>query len=158
MDQNSPASLALKELGVPHRVFRHSGPVASLEQAAQERGERPEQVVRSIVFRLGEGKYTMVLVAGPAQISWKKLRQRLGQSRVTMASETEVLAVTGYRIGAVSPFGLLHPLRLLIDAGVLKEGEISLGSGIRGVAIILNAADLQKALKQAEVVQLLENS
>ena len=96
----------------------------------------------------------MALVAGPAQISWKKLRQHLGQSRLTMASEDEVLEVTGYRIGTVSPFGLARPLKVLIDPSVLKEEEISIGSGIRNIGIILKSADLQRGLNDAEIVQL----
>ncbi len=153
---NPPASIALESLGIPHQVFRHDGPVNSLEQAAQERGERPEQVVRSILFRLGEDQYIMALVAGPAQISWKRLRKYIGQSRLTMASEEEVLAVTGYRIGAVSPFGTTRSLRVLVDPGLLKEDEISLGSGVRGVAIVMKTKDLMRALRDPEVVELVE--
>lgn len=96
----------------------------------------------------------MVLIAGPAQISWKILRKHLGSSRMTMATEEEVLAVTGYRIGAVSPFGLPNPLRVLIDESVLREDEISIGSGIRNTAIILKSADLRRGLRNAEVVSL----
>ena len=156
MNESPPASLALEKLGIPHRVFRHTGEVTSLEQAAQERGQRPEQVVRSILFRLGEGEFIMALVGGPGQISWKKLRQHLGQSRLTMASEEEVLAVTGYRVGTVSPFGLPRLIKILIDPGVLKEDEISIGSGVRNTGIIINTSDLRRALKDIEEVQLLE--
>lgn len=74
-----------------------------MEQAARERGQRPEQVVRSILFRTGKDEYLLALVAGAAQISWKALRAYLGQSRLTMAKEDEVLRVTGYPIGAVGP-------------------------------------------------------
>ncbi len=156
MDNTPPASIALENLGIPHTVFRHTGTVNSLEQAAQERDERPEQVVRSILFRLGENEFLMALVAGPAQISWKKLRKYLGQSRLTMASEDEVLEVTGYRIGAVSPFGTSRPLRVLVDPGLIKEEEVSLGSGVRGVAIIMTSKDLVRGLKDAEIVELVE--
>lgn len=156
MNDNPPASIALETLGIPHTVFRHTGTVNSLEQAAQERNERPEQVVRSILFRLGEDEFLMALVAGPAQISWKKLRKHLGQSRLTMASEDEVLEVTGYRIGAVSPFGIARPLRLLVDPGLVREEEVSLGSGVREVAIIMKSKDLMRGLKDAEVVELVE--
>lgn len=100
----------------------------------------------------------MVLVAGPAQVDWKKLRQLVGRSRIRMAAEDEVLEVTGYRVGTVSPFGLKNPVRILIDASVLKEEEISTGSGIRNVAIILKSADLQRALAGAEIVSLTERS
>ncbi len=155
MDQFQPVSIALEKLGIAHRVFRHAGQVTSLEQAAQERGQRPEQVVRSILFRIGEGEFIMALVAGPAQISWKKLRQHLGQSRLTMATEHEVLEVTGYRIGTVSPFGVTRPLKVLIDPSVLKEEEISIGSGVRNTGIILKSADLQRGLNNAEIVPLI---
>ncbi len=96
----------------------------------------------------------MALVAGPARISWKVLRKHLGQSRLTMATEEEVLAATGYRVGTVGPFGLPRPLKVLIDAGVLKEEEVSIGSGMRGTAVILKSADLHRALGNSEVVSL----
>jgi len=85
------------------------------------------------------------------------LRKHLGLSRITMASEDEVLAATGYRIGAVSPFGLPRPLKVLIDLSVIGEEEISIGSGIRNTAIILKSADLYRALKNTEVISLVEN-
>ena len=151
MTSQPPVALALDELGVSNRVFVHPGPVHSLEQAAAERGQRPEQVVRSILFRLGQDRFAMVLVAGPAQVAWKTLRQYLGQSRLTTATEDEVLAVTGYPIGAVSPFGLPQPLPIYIDESVLAEEEISVGSGVRGTTVILRSADLRAALPDAEI-------
>ena len=156
MENQPPVSLALDKLGIAHTVFHHSGQVNSLEQAAQERNQRLEQVVRSILFRLSGDEYLMVLVAGPKQISWKALRKHVGQSRLTMASEDEVFAVTGYRIGTVSPFGLPRPLRILIDESVLKEDEISIGSGMHGAAVVMNSADLRRALNDAEIVSLVD--
>ncbi|HEX2696473.1 MAG TPA: YbaK/EbsC family protein [Anaerolineales bacterium] len=156
MDDIPPASLALEKLGIPHRVFRHEGQVNSFEQAASERGQRPSQVVRSILFRIGEDDFIMALVAGPAQISWKRLRQHVGKSRLTMATEDEVLRVTGYRIGTVGPFGLPRPLKVLVDPGVMNEEEVSIGSGVRSTAIILKSKDLRRALPDSEIVQLVE--
>ncbi len=158
MTDQPPASLALEKLGIRHRVFRHAGQVTSLEQAAQERGQQPGQVVRSILFRIGGDEYVMVLVGGPAQVSWKALRKYLGKSRISMASEEEVLSVTGYRIGTVSPFGLPRPIRILIDESVLKQDEISTGSGTRNTGIILKSVDLGKAIGNAEMVSLIEAS
>ncbi|MCB9109842.1 MAG: YbaK/EbsC family protein [Anaerolineales bacterium] len=151
-----PVSIALEKLNVPHRIFRHETPVTSLEKAASDRGQRPSQVVRSILFRITEGEFALVLMAGPGQISWKILRKILGRSRITMASDEEVLSVTGYKIGTVGPFGLLKQARVLIEAGVLKEEEVSIGSGMRDTAVILKSADLRLALKDAEVVSLTE--
>src|SRR5512134_184293 len=152
----SAAGIALETLHIPHQVFQHERPVMSLEQAASDREQRPEQVVRSILFQIRREEFVMVLVAGLAQVDWKKLRQLIGRSRMRMATESEVLEVTGYRVGTVSPFGLKNPIKVLIDASVLQEEEISTGSGIRNTALILKSDDLRRALTEAEVVSLTE--
>ena len=153
MPEFPPAAQVLLNLGVPYQIFRHLEPVNSLEQAARERGQMPDQVIRSILFRNGEDSFVMVLIAGPEQISWPKLRAHLGQSRLTMATEEEVLANTGYRIGAVSPFGLPRPMRMLADENVFTHADISIGSGQRGTAIILKSLDLRSTLGNIEVGQ-----
>jgi len=151
MTNPPPASQKLTELGIPHRVFRHTGQVTSLEQAAFERGQRIGQVVRSIVFRLGEGRFAMALVAGAAQISWPALRAHFGQSRLTMADPAEVQKATGYRVGTVSPIGLPYRMPILADTGLMAEEELSIGSGERNVAIILQREDLFKAIGKVEI-------
>lgn len=156
MTASTPVTAALDAAGIPYRFFVHPGPVHSLEQAAAERGQTPDQVVRSIVFRLAAGEFVMVLCAGARQISWPALRQYLGVSRVSMASRDEVREVTGYELGAVSPFGLPTPLRILIDESVLSSAEISLRSGVRGTTVILRRDDLLAALSHAPVVRLSE--
>lgn len=151
-EPQTPVGRDLAARGVPLREFRHPGPVASLEQAAAERGQRPEQVVRSLLFRVGPDEYAMVLVAGPQQVDWKALRRHLGQSRLTTATADEVRAVTGYEIGAVAPFALPRPVRVLLDESVTRESEVSIGSGVRGTTVILATADLLRALEPVERV------
>jgi Cys-tRNA(Pro)/Cys-tRNA(Cys) deacylase len=153
-----PASVALDKLNISHQVFRHAMPVNSLEQAAADRGQRPEQVVRSILFQIRPEEFLMVLIAGPNQVDWRKLRKLVKRSRIRMATEEEVLEVTGYRVGTVSPFGLKTPVKILIDASVLKEEDVSIGSGVREVAILMKGADVQRALQNPEIVSLLESA
>jgi Cys-tRNA(Pro) deacylase len=153
-DSNTtPATLALDALGIPYRIHRHESPPETLEQAAAERDQTPEQVVRSIVFRVARDEFVMALIAGARQVSWPALRQYIGRSRLTMATEEEVLAATGYKRYSVTPFGLPRPLRILIDESVLAQKEISLGSGERGTAIIMRTEDLRRALPELEMVR-----
>lgn len=146
-----PVALALDQLHIPYRLFTHPGPIHSLEQAARERDHQPDQVVRSIVFRVGKDDFVMVLIAGDRQVAWPMLRKHLGQSRLTMATEAEVKATTGYERGAVAPFGLPRPMRILVDVSVFVHAEISLGSGVRGTAVIMQSADLRQALGEVEI-------
>ena len=99
----------------------------------------------------------MVLVSGPSQIAWPKLRSFLGHSRLTLASENEVLLNTGYQIGAVSPIGLPHPIRIIADGSVFRFSEISIGSGTRGTAIIMASVDLHKAVENIEISTMIDN-
>lgn len=146
MSEKTPVAAALAAMGIAHRLFQHPGPVRSLEQAARERGQQPEQVVRSLLFRISAEAFVMVLIAGAQQVDWRALRTYLGESRLTTASRDEVLQVTGYELGAVAPFGLPQPVRVLVDESVLQAEELSIGSGVRGVTIILQRDDLLRAL------------
>jgi Cys-tRNA(Pro) deacylase len=156
MIQSTPVALALDEMNIPYRLFVHPGPVHSLEQAAAERGQAPEQIIRSILFRLAQGEYVMVLMAGPQQISWTALRSYIGRSRLTMAKREEVLQATGYELGAVAPFGLPQPMRILADPSIFTPDEVSIGSGVRGTTIVMQTADLRRALPDVEIVELQE--
>ena len=145
----TPVTRALDQMEIPYRFFAHLSQIKSLEQAAKERGQRPEQIIRSILFRLSGDEYVMVLVSGPHQISWPDLRSYLGVSRITMANQDQVLEQTGYPSGAVSPFGLPKPIRILVDENVFNEKEISIGSGIRNSTVIMQSIDLREALQLA---------
>jgi prolyl-tRNA editing enzyme YbaK/EbsC (Cys-tRNA(Pro) deacylase) len=113
----TPVTVELDHMGIPYKFFRHSGQLHSLEQAAQERGQRPEQVIRSILFRISKDEFIMVLVAGPLQVSWGKLRKYLGQSRMSMASEHEVLS---YGPSVIESRHLVcRPIRIVIDKSVM---------------------------------------
>lgn len=146
-----PALLALDQMRIPYRTFIHSQPVDSLEEAARQRGQEPGQVIRSLLFRTHQKSFFLVLMAGPGQVDWRRLRAHLGTSRISLASDEEVLQVTGYAIGTVTPLGLPAPLRILADANVFRPAEISIGSGVRGTALILRSTDLQAALGQVEI-------
>ena len=151
MSESTLVTQSLDLAGIPYRVFQHNQPPNSLEQAAAERGQEPGQVIRSILFRITEEQFVLVLVAGPEQLTWQKLRSYLGVSRLALASEEEVLRVTGAPIGGVGPLGLPHPIRILADRSIFLPDEISIGSGVRGIAVILKSADLRQMLGEVEI-------
>jgi Cys-tRNA(Pro) deacylase len=154
MAEKPPAAQALDDLGIPYRLFVLPGPVNSLEQAAAERNQQPEQVVRSLLFRLSDGEFVLILVAGPEQIPWKALRHHFGQSRLTLATPDEVLAQTGFKVGSVAPWGLPQPIPTYIEQGVLSQTELSVGSGRRGSAILIRSDDLIASLPDTEHIEL----
>ncbi len=137
-------------------MFAHSADIRSLEDAAHQRGQTPEQVIRSLLFRLPDHSFVMVLVSGPGQIDWRILRQQLNLTRMAMATPEEVLEVTGCQPGTVSPFGLKRSVRILVDEDILHLNEISFGSGERGKAILIQVSAALKVIGHPEIISLVK--
>lgn len=130
------ALAALDAAGVPYRVIRH-GPVRSLAEAAVARGVEPAQVVKTLVVRRADDDYLFVLVPGDRSISWPRLRDLLGVSRLSLPDAATALAATGYERGTITPFGATTAWPVVADS--LVTGEITLGAGAHGVAVALDA-------------------
>jgi Cys-tRNA(Pro) deacylase len=147
-----PAVERLAQLGIPFRVFQHERPPQSLEQAAAERDQKPEQIIRSLLFRVTADTYLMVLMPGPGQVPWKSLRRHMQVSRLTMATEEEVYQVTGCRPGTVNPFSMRQPVKVLVERTILQLPEVSFGSCERGTAILITPENLLRVLDDYEIV------
>ena len=145
---------SLDQLDIPYRIFVHAKKVETFEQAAAERDQKPEQIVRSLLFRLDKESFVMVLMAGPQQVPWGALRRLVGKSRLTMAKPDQVFEVTGYQIGAVSPIGLKTDMPIYIDERILEQDEISIGSGVRGTAVMMAPDQLKTVLDDFTIVSL----
>jgi Cys-tRNA(Pro) deacylase len=146
MSIDTPVTRALDQQGISYHVHVHGQPLTSLAQAARERGLKPDQIVRSLLFRLENESFVMVLTPGPGKIAWRRLRHFLGVSRVTTATPEEVHEVTGYPPGAVSPFGLKNSVRILADRRILDHETVSLGAGVRNTGLLLKREDLLRTL------------
>ena len=147
MQTQTAVTSALDELKIPYELHVHENQLRSLEQAARERNLNPDQIVRSLLFRMEGETFILVLVPGPRKVDWAKLRHYLGVSRVTTARPHEVEEITGFPTGAVSPFGMKEPVRLLADESILDIEVISLGAGIRNAGVILKSRTLLEHLQ-----------
>jgi Cys-tRNA(Pro) deacylase len=139
---SEPALAAVSAAGIPHRVLRHA-PAGSLAEAARRQGVEIRDVVKTIVVRRADDAYVFVLVPGDRVISWPKLRNLLGVSRLSMPTAATAREVTGYERGTITPFGSTRQWPVIADER-LRGRTISLGAGARGVAIAV-AADAAAA-------------
>ena len=71
-------------------------------------------IVKSLLFKLGD-KFCLCLVSGDKRCSLNKLKKKLGEKDVSMASPGEVKQVTGYTIGGVSPIGHLINTKVYME-------------------------------------------
>jgi Cys-tRNA(Pro)/Cys-tRNA(Cys) deacylase len=141
---STPALAATEALGLPHRVIRH-GPVRSLAEAARARGVAPADVVKTLVVRRGPDDFLFVLVPGERVISWPKLRELLGVSRLSMPDAEVARQATGYERGTITPLGSTGPWPVIADERV-RGREITLGAGEHGLALAVDADEFLLAL------------
>ena len=129
---------------VDHRVVRH-GRVDSLEEAAALRGVEPSAVIKTMVVRRSEDDYVFVLVPGDRVIDWPKLRDLLGERRLSMPDQDEARAVTGYVRGTITPFGSTNAWPVIADTRT-SVGQVSVGAGVPGVSITIDGSELVETL------------
>lgn len=132
---DAPGVIDLQRRGIDHRII-HPGHVTSVEEAAAACGVRPDQVVKTLVVRRGEGDYVLALVPGDRSLSWPKLRAVLGVNRIALPDADEALAATGYARGTITPLGLDLPV--VADERIVG-GQITLGTGQRDTVVALDA-------------------
>ena len=85
--------LGLKIIDTPENT-------ATAELAAEALGTEVGQIAKSLLFRIGDDEYAMVVTAGDVKVRSGKLKAVVG-SKPRMASVKEVQKVTGYSIGGV---------------------------------------------------------
>ncbi|HHU09211.1 MAG TPA: hypothetical protein GXZ60_04250 [Intrasporangiaceae bacterium] len=158
MSSHDRAIAALDSAGIEYAVTRH-GRVGSLAEAAAARGVLPRDIIKTLVVRLSEDAYVLVLVPGDREISWPRLRALLGVNRLSMPDAATAAEVTGYERGTITPWGAAHTRTgatwpVIADASIPGR-TVSMGAGEHGVAVTVDAHAMLAAL-DAQVAEVSE--
>ena len=115
-----------------------------------------DQIIKSLVFITPDDSL-LVINNGLNRVDRKKIAGLLGlgRKRVKFASPEQALAVTGYVVGSMPPFGHLQKLRTLVDPAVVEQKAIFGGGGEINAMMRLDATELVR-VTGAEVVALSE--
>ncbi len=124
------------------RLLPHQTPATTIEDAAAQRGIRPEQMVKCIVLRDMSNRYAIACAPGNQSVDPKKVRALLNWRRMTCVSMEQVASLTGYQIGTVVPLLLRTPMEIIFDQQILNEPEVTISSGSNMAGVALNCADL----------------
>lgn len=147
------ATRAADGLGLTYEV-RVIERAHSAEEAAERIGVAADRLLKTMVVRRADDDYLLVLVPGPAQIDWPKLRSHLGVSRLSMPAADTARQATGYERGTITPLGTSRPWPIIADASIVGGGTVSIGAGAHGVALLVDADELLTAIG-AEAVPLI---
>jgi Cys-tRNA(Pro)/Cys-tRNA(Cys) deacylase len=114
----------------------------SAPHVAEAIGMPLEQVFKTLVAR---GDRTGVLLASiPAncELDLKGLAAASGNKKVELVAVKEVLGLTGYIRGGVSPIGTRKAYPFFLDETVELWDVVALSAGVRGQQMVMAPADL----------------
>ena len=117
-----------------------SGSTPTSELAAAKIGCDVGQIAKSMLFKGKDGLFRLIVCPGDRRVDNKKLKKTLGvQARMATAEETE--SITGFRPGAVCPFGI-EGLEIFIDDGLRRFEVIYPAAGTNASGVPTNFDEL----------------
>ena len=121
----TPAIAALIAAGVPHEVVKyghdprqHSFGAEAVHALTAAGGIAAEQIYKTLIIAVPDG-LAVAIVPASSELSLKAAAAALGVSKASMAEPAAAQRVTGYVVGAVSPFGQRASLPTVVDSGAL---------------------------------------
>ena len=150
-----PAHTYLEQRGIPYRRLEFAPDTdKGAASVAQALGFAEGQMVKTLLFRTGEGELALVMLGGDRHAISGQLKKALGSRNVSLAHPDMVLELTGYAVGSIPPFHW-QPAGFpsLLDAALTEYPELGVGAGVWGNEIIITPDNLIAA-SQAQIVNL----
>ncbi len=119
---------ALEAKGYSNEVVEMPDSTRTAADAAAACGCTVAQIAKSIVFKAPEGVPVLVITSGVNRVDIGKVGALLG-AEPGKADADFVRGATGYAIGGVPPLGHAGPVRIFIDADLMRFDEIWAAAG-----------------------------
>ena len=120
----------------------------SVPHSAQDVVEATEcslsNVLKTLLF-IADRNPVITIVSGDKRADMAKLAKLFPNANIRMAKPDEVLNLTGYKVGEVSPFGIENIEDRIIDKKVLDLDYVIIGSGQGNLLYKLSKEELTKA-------------
>src|SRR6185295_1510308 len=101
-------------------------------------GMPPEQVFKTLVARGDRAGVLLACIPANSELDLRALAGASGNKKVELVAVKEVLGLTGYVRGGVSPVGTRKPYPLFLDETAELWDVISVSAGVRGLQMLLS--------------------
>jgi len=135
---------ALDRAGVAYELRTYDIDEADLsaERAAAKLGMAPETVFKTLITRGDRSGPLLACIPAGTELDLRALGEASGNKRVELVPLREVLDLTGYLRGAVTPLALKKPYPVFIDETAELWPTIGVSGGQRGLEILVAPGDL----------------
>jgi Cys-tRNA(Pro)/Cys-tRNA(Cys) deacylase len=116
----------------------------SAPHVAELIGMPAEQVFKTLVARGDNTGVLMACIPANAELDLKALATASNNKKVELVAVKEVLGLTGYIRGGVSPIGTKKPYPFFLEETAELWDVIAVSAGIRGCQMLLAPIDLAR--------------
>ena len=137
----------LDALGIPYTTGSFPATTAKgAAEVAQVLGYAPRQMVKTLIFEVDTGEKVLVMLGGDQKAISGHLKKAIGSRNIKLASPQTVQETTGYAIGSIPPFHWQPAqFRTFMDAALLHENVLGVGTGTWGQEILITPAHVVQA-------------
>ena len=129
----------------PHD-YSQSGTTAGLEVAAAL-GEDPARVFKTLVTEAAGRKYYVFMVPVSGGLDLKKAAKAVGEKKIEMIPQKDLLPLTGYVHGGCSPIGMKKAFPTVVDISAKDFPTICFSAGKIGYQVETAPDDIGKAIR-----------
>lgn len=132
----------VKRVGIEAEFFEPGVAMPTVEASAEALGVSPDEILKSLLFQAKNGEFVLVVAAGNARVSTKKLSEITGLKGIRLAKPEVVFEVTGYPAGGTPPIGHKRRLKVIVDRRAAQLPYAYGGGGLAEVMVKLRLEDI----------------
>ena len=142
------AARLLEQAGVRYELREYAVDEDDLSalHVAEAIGMAAEQVFKTLVVRGDRSGVLLACIPGNAELDLRALAAASGNKKVELVPVKEVLGLTGYIRGGVSPVGTKKPYPVYLDETAELWDVISVSAGARGSQMLVAPGDLARVV------------
>jgi Cys-tRNA(Pro)/Cys-tRNA(Cys) deacylase len=140
------ASRILDSAGIRYEIREYEVDELDLSapRVAEAIGMAPEQVFKTLVARGDRSGVLLACIPANSELDLKGLAAASGNKKVELVAVKEVLGLTGYIRGGVSPVGTRKAYPTYLDETAELWDVISVSAGTRGQQMLIAPSDLAR--------------
>lgn len=129
---------------IPYQILEYEVDESDLSgmHIAQTLGFPPEQMFKTLVAKGDKTGYLVFCIPVNEEIDLRRAAALTGNKKIEMVHVKDLLALTGYIRGGVSPIGMKKKFPTFVGKSAENFAEITVSSGRRGAQLLLNSAVL----------------
>ena len=145
----------LDRKNVPYRLKPHGRPVFTSEDAAQARGVRLSQIVKTILLVTPGEELVVAVLPGDRKLNVKRIKKLSGRKNLHFLDRTSMENKLGLTVGAIAPVGeLIENFPMFVDPDIFREEQVDISSGDPRAGLELKSRDLRNLFTTATITDI----